>query len=120
MAAPLLVAILATASPSPSPRPAALPVIASARVATGSPQTLHELPLAASVLEIEQYGPFGVFQDLGSGIQHLGGLGVQETLEFSRLEFVRTRSTGATLVYAYAIAPALRISLRGRCRMLAS
>lgn len=51
MAVPLLVAVLATPSPTPSPRPA-LGVIATARVATGSPQTLHELPLAASVLDL--------------------------------------------------------------------
>lgn len=55
MAVPFLVATaIATASPSPSPRPTSLPVIASARVATGSAQTLHELPFAASVLDAQQ------------------------------------------------------------------
>lgn len=38
-----------SASPSPSPTP--LPVITLVRVATGSPQTLHALPVAASSLD---------------------------------------------------------------------
>ena len=46
----LLLAIV-TASPSPSPSPSPLPVISTVRVATGSAQTLHALPVAASVLD---------------------------------------------------------------------
>lgn len=50
-----LVLALATATPSPhpspTPTPAALPVITTVRVATGSPQSLHALPVAASALD---------------------------------------------------------------------
>jgi outer membrane receptor protein involved in Fe transport len=46
---PLLAAVIAVATPSPTP--SAPPVIATVRVATGSAQTLHALPLAASVLD---------------------------------------------------------------------
>lgn len=41
-----------TASPSPSPSPSPIPVISSVRVATGSAQTLHALPVAASYLDV--------------------------------------------------------------------
>ena len=49
----LLLAAVSGASPtpSPSPSPSALPVITTVRVATGSPQTLHHLPVAASVFD---------------------------------------------------------------------
>lgn len=40
-----------TPSPSPSPSPSALPVISTVRVATGSRQTLHSLPVAAASLD---------------------------------------------------------------------
>lgn len=42
---------MATPTPSPSPSPTPLPVISSVRVATGSAQSLHALPVAASVLD---------------------------------------------------------------------
>ncbi len=42
-------AVAMSATPTPSPSPA--PVIATVRVATGSSQSLHELPVAASVLD---------------------------------------------------------------------
>lgn len=47
------VVALATASPTPtpSPTPSALPVIGSVRVATGSLESLHQLPVPASVLD---------------------------------------------------------------------
>ena len=44
-------AIAAVLSPTPSPSPSPPPVIATVRVATGSPQRLHELPVAASFLD---------------------------------------------------------------------
>lgn len=47
---PLLLAV-ATASPSPSPSPSPLPIISSVRVATGSAQSLHALPVGASALD---------------------------------------------------------------------
>ncbi|HKU67321.1 MAG TPA: TonB-dependent receptor [Candidatus Baltobacteraceae bacterium] len=53
----LLALVAATPSPSPSPSaspsplPSSLPVISNVRVATGSPQTLHALPVAASLLD---------------------------------------------------------------------
>ncbi len=52
----LLLAAVQSASPSPSPSPSAtpLPVITTVRVATGSPQSLHRLPVAASVLDQTQ------------------------------------------------------------------
>ena len=40
-----------TPTPSPSPTPTALPVISTVRVATGSRQTLHSLPVAAAALD---------------------------------------------------------------------
>ena len=43
----LIAALLSTPTPSPSP----LPVIATVRVATGSAEALHRLPLPASVLD---------------------------------------------------------------------
>jgi outer membrane cobalamin receptor len=36
----------------------------------------------------EQYGPTGAFQNLGSGLQRLGGLGAQETLSGARWQIV--------------------------------
>lgn len=45
-----LIAALATPTPKPSPTPA-VPVIANVTVATGSAQSLHELPVAAAVLD---------------------------------------------------------------------
>jgi outer membrane receptor protein involved in Fe transport len=36
----------------------------------------------------EQYGPTGLFESLGSGVQRLGGTGVQETLTGARWEIV--------------------------------
>src|SRR5579884_1212703 len=47
----LLTLLLAAATPTPSPSPTPNPVIATVRVATGSPQTLHALPVAASALD---------------------------------------------------------------------
>lgn len=47
----LLAAYVALASPSPSPTASALPVIGVVRVVTGSPQTIHQLPIPASVLD---------------------------------------------------------------------
>lgn len=47
----LLAVTLASPSPSPSPSPTPLPVITSVRVATGSAQSLHALPVAASALD---------------------------------------------------------------------
>lgn len=41
----------ALSSPSPSPSPSPTPLAQIARVATGTPQTLHRLPVAASVLD---------------------------------------------------------------------
>lgn len=41
----------ASPSPSPSPTPTPLPVISHVRVATGSAQSLHALPVAASALD---------------------------------------------------------------------
>jgi vitamin B12 transporter len=38
--------------------------------------------------ESEQYGPVGALQSLGSGAQHLGGAGVQETLSDGPVELV--------------------------------
>jgi len=51
LAALVLAAISQTPTPSPSPSPSPLPVITTVRVATGSPQTLHTLPVAASMLD---------------------------------------------------------------------
>jgi outer membrane cobalamin receptor len=42
---------IATASPTPSPAPSALPVIGTVRVVTGSLESLHQLPVPASVLD---------------------------------------------------------------------
>jgi outer membrane cobalamin receptor len=42
---------VATASSSPSPTPSALPVIGTVRVVTGSLESLHQLPVPASVLD---------------------------------------------------------------------
>ena len=50
-AAILLAAALASPSPSPSPTPAPLPAIGSVTVVSGSPQSLHRAPQAASVLD---------------------------------------------------------------------
>jgi outer membrane cobalamin receptor len=50
-----LAAILVAAAPSPSPSPSAPPVIGTVRVATGSPQALHRLPVAASLLTATQF-----------------------------------------------------------------
>ncbi len=52
MTAAFLFSLVAAASPTPSPSP--LPVIATSKVATGSPQTLHRLPLPSSVLDLQQ------------------------------------------------------------------
>lgn len=50
-----LLALLATPSASPSPSPSPTPpVIASVRVATGSAESLHRLPVAASALSVRQ------------------------------------------------------------------
>jgi len=48
-----LAALLAvvTPTPSPSPTPTALPVIGSVRVATGSLEAMHKLPVPASLLD---------------------------------------------------------------------
>ncbi|MDQ2866461.1 MAG: TonB-dependent receptor [Candidatus Eremiobacteraeota bacterium] len=46
----MLLSLVALASPSPSPTP--LAVIATVRVATGAPQTLHRLPVAASLADV--------------------------------------------------------------------
>src|ERR1700678_3576103 len=51
VAALLSVIAVATASPTPSPTPSALPVIGIVRVATGSLESLHQLPVPASVLD---------------------------------------------------------------------
>ncbi|MEO9169763.1 MAG: TonB-dependent receptor [Candidatus Baltobacteraceae bacterium] len=53
MLAFVLAALVAPSSPSPSPSATAtpLPVIATVRVATGSRETLHRLPVAASVFD---------------------------------------------------------------------
>ena len=51
IAALAAVVALSTASPSPSPTPTALPVIGTVRVATGSLESLHQLPVPASVLD---------------------------------------------------------------------
>jgi vitamin B12 transporter len=47
----LFALVTASPTPSPSPTPTALPVITTVRVATGSPQTLHALPVAASLID---------------------------------------------------------------------
>lgn len=47
----LLLATLTVPTPSPSPSPTPLPIISSVRVATGSRQSLHTLPVAAAVLD---------------------------------------------------------------------
>lgn len=47
----LLLAAVVAPSPSPSPSPSPLPVISTVRVATGSQQTLHALPVAAAALD---------------------------------------------------------------------
>jgi iron complex outermembrane recepter protein len=50
-----LVALASLASPTPSPTPTASPpIIASVRVATGSSESLHSLPVAASLLTMQQ------------------------------------------------------------------
>lgn len=54
MLAIVLAAAITTASPTPSPTPSALPVISTVRVATGSRQTLHSLPVAAAALDRAQ------------------------------------------------------------------
>lgn len=54
IAAVLLATVTASPSPSPSPSASPLPVITTVRVATGSPQTLHKLPVAASVMDSAQ------------------------------------------------------------------
>jgi vitamin B12 transporter len=46
--------VAAVVSPSPKPSPTAIPVVATVRVATGSAQTLHRLPFAASALDARQ------------------------------------------------------------------
>ncbi|MGD0967592.1 MAG: TonB-dependent receptor [Candidatus Aquilonibacter sp.] len=51
VAALISVIAVATASPTPSPTPSALPVIGIVRVATGSLESLHQLPVPASVLD---------------------------------------------------------------------
>jgi len=51
IAALAAIVAVATASPTPSPTPSALPVIGTVRVATGSLETLHQLPVPASVLD---------------------------------------------------------------------
>lgn len=57
MIAALLAAIVAvttpTPSPSPSPTASALPVIGTVRVATGSQEAVHKLPVPASVLDAQ-------------------------------------------------------------------
>src|SRR5690242_1966057 len=47
----LVLAVLATPTPSPSPTPTPLPIIVNVRVATGSEQSLHALPVSASALD---------------------------------------------------------------------
>jgi outer membrane cobalamin receptor len=42
---------VATASPTPSPTPSSLPVIGTVRVATGSLESIHQLPVPASMLD---------------------------------------------------------------------
>ena len=51
IAALAAIVAVATASPTPSPSPSALPVIGTVRVATGSLESLHQLPVPASVLD---------------------------------------------------------------------
>jgi len=49
--AALFASIIAATTPTPSPTPAALPVIGSVRVATGSLESMHRLPVPASLLD---------------------------------------------------------------------
>jgi outer membrane cobalamin receptor len=49
----LLAGLLAITTPTPSPTPTALPVIGSVRVATGSQEAIHKLPVAASLLDAQ-------------------------------------------------------------------
>ena len=51
IAALAAIVAVATASPSPSPTPSALPIIGTVRVVTGSQQSMHNLPVPASVLD---------------------------------------------------------------------
>lgn len=50
----LLPLFLAVTTPTPSPTPTAPPLIERVRVATGTPQALHRLPLPASLLDASQ------------------------------------------------------------------
>ena len=44
-------ALLAIATPTPTPTPSPLPVIGTVRVVTGSQESMHNLPVPASVLD---------------------------------------------------------------------
>jgi outer membrane cobalamin receptor len=51
LAAALIAVVTPSPSPSPTPTPTALPVIGTVRVATGSQESIHKLPVPASLLD---------------------------------------------------------------------